>query len=122
MEYRTGLVCLNGHVETTWMEIAPPTPYCSICGEPTISACPDCDAPIRGMIEGIVPLADEPAPQFCYNCGKPYPWTGRALEAADELVNDLENLSDEEKELLMKLSLIHISEPTRLGMISYAVF
>jgi hypothetical protein len=87
--YHTALVCLNGHVETTCLEIAPPTPYCSICGEPTISACPACDAPIRGMIEGIVSLADEPAPQFCYNCGEPYPWTGRALAAADELVEEL---------------------------------
>ena len=39
------------------------------------------------------------------------------------LIDDLDRLTGEEiLEVLKLLSLIHISEPTRLGMISYAVF
>ena len=39
-----------------------------------------------------------------------------------DLLNDLDDLHLGSASLSQDLSLIHISEPTRLGMISYAVF
>ena len=39
---------------------------------------------------------------FCPNCGKPYTWTEAALKAAQELSDELENLSPEERDLLKK--------------------
>src|SRR5659263_716465 len=39
-----------------------------------------------------------------------------------EIVLDDDQIKDFQKYLVYNLSLIHISEPTRLGMISYAVF
>lgn len=39
---------------------------------------------------------------YCYNCGKPYPWTTKQLEAASELVQEDEQLSDEDKATLTK--------------------
>ena len=41
-------------------------------------------------------------PIFCPDCGKPYPWTEAKLKAAQELADELENLSPEECDLLKK--------------------
>lgn len=45
---------------------------------------------------------DLPLPIFCPDCGEPYPWTEAALKAAQELSDELENLSPEERDLLKK--------------------
>jgi len=45
---------------------------------------------------------DLPLPVFCPDCGEPYPWTEAALKAAQELSDELENLSPEECDLLKK--------------------
>jgi hypothetical protein len=37
---------------------------------------------------------------FCRNCGKPYPWTERQLEAAGELVKEEAVLSEADKAIL----------------------
>ena len=36
-------------------------------------------------------------PRYCGECGKPFPWTETALEAAREYADDLDQLSSEEK-------------------------
>jgi len=41
-------------------------------------------------------------PSFCPECGKPYPWTEAKLKAAQELSDELDNLSLEERSLLKK--------------------
>jgi hypothetical protein len=41
-------------------------------------------------------------PNFCHECGNPYPWIERKLEAAKELADELDELSVEEKERLKK--------------------
>lgn len=43
---------------------------------------------------------DYDKPAYCYNCGKPFPWTVSGLEAAFELADELEGLSQEEKQQL----------------------
>jgi hypothetical protein len=39
-------------------------------------------------------------PKFCHACGCPCPWTENALAAANELVDELDALSEDEKEQL----------------------
>jgi hypothetical protein len=39
-------------------------------------------------------------PKFCGECGKTFPWTEKALSAAKEYTDDLEQLSAEEKTTL----------------------
>ena len=39
-------------------------------------------------------------PAFSPDCGKPFPWTERRLEAARELAHEAEHLSGEEKQQL----------------------
>jgi len=41
-------------------------------------------------------------PRFCYQCGKPYPWTDIKLKAASDLAEELEGLSDAERDILKK--------------------
>ena len=45
---------------------------------------------------------DLPLPIFCPDCGTPYPWTEAKLKAAQELSDELEDLSQEEREILKK--------------------
>jgi hypothetical protein len=100
--YRTAEVCLNGHVSTDAADAHPHLreKYCSKCGEPTITQCQDCQANIRGSyyVEGVISLRSkyEPAPAFCFNCGKPFPWTERKLKAAVDLVGTGGGLSEAE--------------------------
>ena len=45
---------------------------------------------------------DLPLPICCPDCGKPYPWTEIKLKAAQELADELDSLSAEERSLLKK--------------------
>ncbi len=40
------------------------------------------------------------APSYCANCGKPYPWTAKAIQAALELAEEIEGLTDNDREIL----------------------
>jgi len=37
-------------------------------------------------------------PRFCAECGKPFPWTERAVSAAKELADEVEGIDDTERE------------------------
>ncbi len=103
--------------------------FCSICGEPVIQACTHCNKPIRGALHAEVPEyhfahqydpfndiqnhqmvctgyndeiieQDIVLPHYCYNCGEPYPWTATRLEAADKIVDMLDELDDNQKQQL----------------------
>lgn len=62
--------------------------FCSTCSKPTIRTCQHCKFPI---------LVDTEKPSFCGSCGKPYPWTETALQAASELADELEELNSEDR-------------------------
>jgi hypothetical protein len=51
------------------------------------------------MESAVIGLSYEP-PAFCGECGKPFPWTERRLEAARELALEADHLSDEERKQL----------------------
>src|SRR5256885_2603610 len=90
--YDTAQICLNGHVINRSAEDMPQyrQNHCSKCGAETLMSCPACSEKIRGNLLGAMPsLHEEPAPAFCHNCGKAYPWIQQALEAARELAFDV---------------------------------
>ncbi|MGR5971172.1 DUF2321 domain-containing protein [Bacillus cereus] len=104
--YDTAQICKNGHVITNRLEDSPEhsQSYCSKCGEETITCCLNCSAKIRGKyhVPGVAVLSTKQmkAPRFCYQCGNAYPWTERALSAAKELTAELDELTEEEKNML----------------------
>jgi hypothetical protein len=101
--YCTASVCLNGHVASadTEKHRAAFSKFCSVCGAQVITACPGCNQPIRGYyippsVSAVGGIFKSLA-SYCYNCGKPYPWTTARLEAAKSLADDLEEMSTEDR-------------------------
>lgn len=111
--YYTAQVCLNGHVVNDNYEISPEfrKPFCTKCGQPTITQCPSCNTNIQGNyhVDGVAFLTTrEPtAHAYCHNCGKPYPWTEANLNAISELLELDEQLQESDiatmKEILPDL-------------------
>jgi len=104
--YDVAQICVNGHTITRSLKIAPQRSkkFCDKCGAPTITGCQRCGADIRGVYHMGIAIGgpSPPAPSFCHDCGAPYPWTEKGLEAARELVGELEGLTEEEKAVLAK--------------------
>ncbi|HYE57826.1 MAG TPA: DUF2321 domain-containing protein [Rhodothermales bacterium] len=91
-------ICLNGHVVTSHYHDFPQfrKSFCSDCGEKTITACGNCQAEIQGSYRDGFSI-DYGLPAFCQECGSPFPWTERALAAAADLAEDLDELGPDEK-------------------------
>lgn len=105
--YDTGLACMNGHPVNHSMNRSPQrsAPFCPKCGEPTLSQCPQCNERLHGFyrVPGVVDLAQRWTPAaYCHNCGQPYPWTQRRSEALAEALDELDELSANEREKLKK--------------------
>lgn len=102
-EYDVGLVCLNGHSVNGNSRSSPEfnAKHCDKCGEPTIDRCPKCQTDIRGFchIPGIVYCSWD-VPEHCHECGAPYPWTQRKTESLAEVIEWLDELTDNEKDRL----------------------
>jgi len=100
-EYYTARICLNGHIISSYEEIGKlKNQFCDKCGEKTISICPSCNTGIRGSEKSekdVLILLPYVLPKHCFNCGEPFPWTKRAIKAAIDLTDELENLTSEEK-------------------------
>jgi hypothetical protein len=60
-------------------------PFCTECGEATVSGCPKCQARI------------DLNAKYCGGCGKALPWTEVALEAARAYTDDLDDFTPDEK-------------------------
>jgi hypothetical protein len=97
-------VCRNGHKITEFVKSSPEfgKQHCPACGAATISKCEKCQAAIQGFchIPGVLDLASKKVPAFCDSCGSPYPWTESSLKAAQELAEELDGLSKEERQTL----------------------
>jgi hypothetical protein len=76
--------------------------YCTECGAESLPACESCEA-----------ILGDPTnrPSYCGSCGKPFPWTQTALEAAKEYTDELDELSPEDKSLL-KQSFVDLTVDT----------
>ena len=64
--------------------------------------CASCNTPIRGYyhVPGVIGFYDYQKPSYCHNCGTAFPWTVSSLEAAREFADELDVLTQEEKEQL----------------------
>ncbi|MFZ0932645.1 MAG: DUF2321 domain-containing protein [Syntrophobacteraceae bacterium] len=103
--YDTAQICKNGHVITRGFHDMPEfrKNFCDQCGAETVTACAHCRAEIRGFLRGGMPSVHQPpAPQYCVECGKAYPWTERKLEAFQQYSNELDELNSQEKEELQE--------------------
>ena len=104
--YDLAQICENGHVANSCARDYPALNqvHCDKCGSRTITTCPACEAEIRGSyhIPSVIGLSKYTAPAFCYKCGEPFPWTAAALRAAEDLADEMDALSDDEKESLKK--------------------
>ena len=99
--YDTAQICLNGHsINSSYFDYPEHNEeFCSSCGQPTITACKKCTAPIRGYLRGSYP-SPYIVPSFCYKCGAPFPWTESRLSVAVEMAKELDGLNDEERNQL----------------------
>lgn len=124
-EYRTAEVCLNGHHTTGNIETSPErrSRYCSKCGSETITQCPSCSVDIRGyhFAPGVIAVGSYSPPKYCHACGRPLPWTEGKISAAQELVEELEELSESERSTLKEsiLELTQDSPRTELASLRY---
>lgn len=102
--YDVAQICLNGHVINAHAASQPAhnSDFCAKCGTKTITTCLNCSSFIPGKYRSEV-IADwtplDP-PAYCRNCGKAFPWTGEAIEAARLLTDEVEGLSLEDREQL----------------------
>ncbi len=99
--YDEGEACENGHKINGDVIGSPEesSPFCPECGAVTMRGCRQCGAPLRGYMRGIV-TGDWTLHAYCYNCGKPYPWTEASIQAAKDLLELEESLSPEDREVL----------------------
>ncbi len=84
IESTTMEICLNGHITDQ-------SRFCSLCGEKAIIRCLHCDSLIKPVPPRDLLDPFPYRPSFCFNCGKPYPWTERELEKEKK---DLSRLED----------------------------
>lgn len=103
--YHTAQVCLNGHMINDNVDEHPESNqnFCSKCGAKTITACPSCNAKIRGDYEcGVVVIGGlTSVDSYCYNCGAAYPWTEAALQNTTLLIMEEEELSEQLKQSIV---------------------
>jgi hypothetical protein len=101
--YGVAQICLNGHVISQFAESRPDSSqkFCKECGAKTLTSCPKCNAPVRGYhhVSGVFDLTGLSLPNFCQECGRPYPWTEGRIEAARELAEEVQLADGEKQEL-----------------------
>ena len=97
--YAQAAICKNGHVETGDISSYSGGRFCKKCGEEIINSCPNCGTAIQGEYyePSVICFLPYIPPSYCHNCGQPYPWTTARIEAAKMLIEDMDELSDEEK-------------------------
>lgn len=101
--YHGASICENGHVVSKYDSNS--QSYCSKCGAKIISSCPHCSQPIRGLFVSDIPIfGNRPytRPDYCYSCGKPYPWTELAIQNTALLIQEEEELSEQLKKSLVE--------------------
>jgi hypothetical protein len=98
--YTTAAVCQRGHALTGDAERHPVAKFCADCGAPVITACPGCGIGIRGHFvpPGVTGVSGRyTPPNFCFSCGRPFPWTTEKLAAARDLADELEGISADDR-------------------------
>ena len=67
-----------------------------------MSACAKCDVPIRGYfhMDNVIRSGNWRPPRYCHECGAAYPWTERRREALVAAIEELDELSQDERNRL----------------------
>lgn len=117
--YDVAQICLNGHViiSESMLSACFKSDFCRKCGQPTITTCPHCNTSIRGeyQVPGVISTFSRfILPSFCHSCGKPYPWTEAKIKAAQELAEEMEGLSEDQR-VILKRSIDDIVADTSQG-------
>jgi len=113
--YDVAQICLNGHIINGSAKMDPihNKDFCPKCGSKTITNCLNCNLWIEGdfyitltnQFTGTQSLRTTgrfALPLFCPKCGVPFPWTEKKIEVSKNLISELSELTQEEKELLVK--------------------
>lgn len=99
IKYNNAQICQNGHVIASYNDSFTSDKFCSICGAQIINTCLECGKPIHGIEDSEYSyLFKYIRPNYCYSCGKAYPWTKSAIEATAQLIKMEQAITDEEKE------------------------
>ena len=118
--YHTAQICLNGHMinDTFDTHKGRNKSFCPKCGSKTITTCPSCNSTIHGEYDcGVVVLCSTSrVDAYCYNCGKPYPWTQSAFDATAIMNQEEENISDLQKAFLVESLPDIISETPKTNL------
>ena len=112
--YDVAQICLNGHninsLSKTYLNSN--SSFCSDCGKKTITCCEKCNGEIRGYYHASIPIGSfYSVPSYCLECGNAYPWTVSKIQALKELADDLEEISDADKQKLIE-SIDHVLTET----------
>lgn len=123
--YDVAQVCLSGHVinDRARGRSEHNKKYCDKCGEKTITSCQDCGKNIRGDMAESPVYTDytAPAPNYCIECGKSYPWTQRKYEAFRELVNSSSQNQDYKTVLLDGIThIMHDTPETEVACVKFS--
>lgn len=99
--YRNATICINGHVLST--SDSNTQAKCSKCGNEAISSCGNCGTAIRGSLiypSNYIGFYNFNFPNYCHNCGEPYPWTSLILDNVIELMALEDDVDDNVKEII----------------------
>lgn len=103
--YRIAQICLNGHCITSSVDASPELAqkFCDQCGSTTITTCPSCRKSIRGeyFVPGFSWIQEYKVPPYCHECGKPFPWTQAAIEAAADLIIEESEFDEDQRNRLV---------------------
>ena len=109
--FYAGQICRKGHVQSSdGKNPVQDGEHCQQCGNAIITACPHCEAPIRG--QDLWLNHEYVRPSFCYKCARPYPWQEERLNTARELLYHDDKLAQEDRDKLWDLLKDVMSNPT----------
>lgn len=101
--YYGASICENGHVVSKYD--ANKQKFCTQCGAKVISNCPTCNHSIQGLVVlNYAYIGKRPytRPDYCPDCGAPYPWTVSAIENIKLLIQEEEELSEQLKSSIVE--------------------
>jgi hypothetical protein len=103
--FDTAQICLYGHMINDSVKSYPliSQNFCSLCGSKTITACLECQNPIRGRFHypNVADFGEIDIPLFCIHCGAAYNWTKLRIEAAKELSLEIDSLTEEDRNVIV---------------------
>jgi hypothetical protein len=103
--YDTAQICVEGHIISMFAASNEERTqeHCINCGAVTVMECSHCHEPIRGHHHGPgIGTTPTKPPAFCHKCGNAYPWIEKNLAVGAALIDEMQGLSDSEKEALAK--------------------